>query len=79
MSISKNYFNALKNKYVAEKSEAYANLVTYLSDDKLSAIGEHSDLLSEQDKWLSKWSEANDKLENLNELFLDNIGINSKK
>lgn len=65
-NLSQNYISALRKKYEYEMEEAKANLSLYLSNQNLSAIGEHSDLLVEQDKWISKYTEAKDKLETLN-------------
>jgi len=65
MSLRKNYHEALELKYKAQMAEAKANLELYLSPKNLAAIGEHSDLLEEQDKWLTRWVDAKDKLEGL--------------
>lgn len=61
------YLDALTKRYEAQISEALASLNLYT--DKLSAIGEHSDLLEEQDKWLGKYSEAKGKLESLKSIY----------
>ena len=63
----KNYVVALTKKYEAEMAEAEANLELYVTN--LVAIGEHSDLLEEHDKWIEKWVNAKDKLEAVNKLF----------
>ena len=63
------YIKALKLRYEAEMAEAEANLDLYLSSENLAAIGEHSDLMEEQDKWISKYTDAKDKLESLNSLI----------
>jgi hypothetical protein len=63
------YIKALRLRYEAEMAEAEANLELYLSSESLSAIGEHSDLMEEQDKWISKYTDAKDKLESLNSLL----------
>ena len=63
------YIKALKLRYEAEMAEAEANLELYLSSKSLSAIGEHSDLMEEQDKWISKYTDSKDKLESLNSLL----------
>lgn len=68
MNISKNYITALQKRYEAQMAEAEANINLYLSGQNLAAIGEHSDLMEEQDKWIEKYSNAKDKLENLNSL-----------
>jgi len=62
------YIKALIKKYEAEMLEAEANLSLYLSDNNLASIGEHSDLMEEQDKWIEKYANANDKLETLKKL-----------
>ena len=63
----KNYFLALQHKYQAQKQEALANLETYFNS--VVAIGEHSDLLPEHDKWVDLLATASDKLETLNKYF----------
>ena len=62
-----NYITALRKKYEAEMAEAKANLALYVNN--LVAIGEHSDLMDEHDKWVEKYTNSKDKLESLNELF----------
>ena len=68
MSLRNRYINALSKRYEAEMAEAEANLALYLSNNNLSAIGEHSDLMEEQDKWIEKYTNAKDKLETLKSL-----------
>lgn len=63
--ITTKYISALQKKYEAEMAEAEANIVLYLSGQNLAAIGEHSDLMEEQDKWIEKYTNAKDKLETL--------------
>lgn len=65
--LGKNYILALTRKYEAEMLEAEANLALYVQN--LAAIGEHSDLLEEHDKWVENWVTAKDKLEAVNILF----------
>lgn len=60
---NKLYINALTKKYEAEIAEAEANLDLYLRSTNLAAIGEHSDLVEEQDKWITKIADAKGKLE----------------
>ena len=67
--ITKKYVSALQKRYEAEMAEAEANIALYLSGNNLAAIGEHSDLMEEQDKWIEKYTNAKDKLETLR--FLD--------
>ncbi len=68
-NISINYYNALRKRYEAQAEEAKANLALYFSSNNLAAIGEHSDLLAEHDRWLDVLATANDKLETLNSIF----------
>ena len=68
MSLGNRYINALSKRYEAEMAEAEANLALYLSNNNLAAIGEHSDLIEEQDKWIEKYTNAKDKLETLKSL-----------
>jgi hypothetical protein len=67
--ISIHYFNALKKRYEAQIEEARANLYLYFSTKNLAAIGEHSDLLTEHDKWIEQLANAQDKLETLEDFF----------
>jgi hypothetical protein len=62
-----NYFNALVKKYEAQIAEATANLEVYFNEPV--AIGEHSDLLTEHDKWIEVLANASDKLETLKKNF----------
>lgn len=64
-----NYISALKKKYEFQIEEAKANLALYFSNSNLAAIGEHSDILTEHDKWLEQYSNAKDKLDNLINLY----------
>lgn len=68
--ITKKYVSALQKRYEAEMAEAEANIALYLSGNNLAAIGEHSDLMEEQDKWIEKYTNAKDKLETLRYLDL---------
>ncbi len=70
-NISNRYINALKKRYESQVAEAEANIALYLSGQNLAAIGEHSDLMEEQDKWIGKLAEAKDKLETLLSLNLE--------
>lgn len=65
--LGRNYIKALSKKYEAEMEEAKANLALYVTN--LVAIGEHSDLMEEHDKWIEKYTNAKDKLETINHLF----------
>jgi hypothetical protein len=72
--LGKNYISALRKKYEAEIEEAKANLALYTTN--LVAIGEHSDLMEEHDKWIEKYTNAKDKLSSLDELFNTTVTIN---
>lgn len=76
--LTQKYVSALEKRYESQIAEAEANLMLYLSGQNLAAIGEHSDLLEEQDKWIGQLAEAKDKLETLKSLDLSNP-INEKK
>ena len=69
-TLGQNYVNALRKKYESQMAEAEANLALYFSSTNLAAIGEHSDLMEEQDKWIEKYTNAKDKLETLKSLDL---------
>ena len=64
-TITNKYIAALRLRYESQIAEAEANLALYLSGHNLSAIGEHSDLLTEQDKWIEKYASSKDKLDSL--------------
>lgn len=71
-----NYISALKKKYEFQMEEAKANLALYFSNTNLAAIGEHSDLLTEHDKWVEQYTNAKDKLESLMSLYNLTTNIN---
>lgn len=71
-TISQRYMLALQLKYKAKMEEAMANLDLYFSNN-LAAIGEHSDLMEEQDKWLDIYATNKGKLEVLEENFINKI------
>jgi hypothetical protein len=73
--LTNKYVSALSKRYEAQIAEAEANLALYLSGQNLAAIGEHSDLMEEQDRWISKLAEAKDKLETLKSLQLEDPNI----
>lgn len=75
-NLSQNYVNALRKRYEAQMEEAKANLALYFSNNNLAAIGEHSDLLAEHDRWIDQYTTAKDKLESLNSLFESTSPIN---
>jgi len=64
-----NYVIALKKKYEYQMEEAKANLALYFSNSNLAAIGEHSDLLAEHDRWIESYTNAKDKLDSLISLY----------
>ena len=64
-----NYVSALKKKYEYQMEEAKANLALYFSNQNLAAIGEHSDLLAEHDRWIEQYANAKDKLDSLMSLY----------
>jgi hypothetical protein len=66
--MDKRYYEALKCRFESKMKEAEAALGLYLDKDRLVAIGEHSDLMEEQEKWLGVWCDAKDKLDALEEL-----------
>lgn len=70
-TITNKYVSALRLRYESQIAEAEANLALYLSGQNLAAIGEHSDLMEEQDKWIGKLAEAKDKLETLRNIQLE--------
>ena len=75
MSLRNRYITALSKRYEAEMAESEANLALYLSNNNLAAIGEHSDLMEEQDKWIEKYTNAKDKLETLKSLNFEDYSI----
>ena len=67
-----NYVSALKKKYEFQMEEAKANLALYFSNTNLAAIGEHSDLLAEHDRWIEQYTNSKDKLDVLISLYEGN-------
>ena len=57
------FYKALRKKYEAEIEESLATLQIYLN--KSVGIGEHSDLITELDKYVSKLATAEDNLTTL--------------
>ena len=68
-TLNKGYYNALALRYQSQMAEAHANLDLYFSNGNLAAIGEHSDLLAEHDRWIEVYANAKDKLETLTDLY----------
>ncbi len=75
-NLGQNYITALKKKYEFQMEEAKANLALYFSNSNLAAIGEHSDLLTEHDRWIEQYTNAKDKLESLMSLYENSNQIN---
>ena len=67
MSSRQLMIKAAMDKYEAQKSEALAHLEIVFT--KSVGIGEHTDYLSEVDKWIDSLSQAEEKLQTLNEYF----------
>ena len=67
IEVSSIFYDALEAKYRAEIVEAIATLEVYFKVPV--GIGEHSDLLSEHNKWVEKLANAEDKLAALHEHF----------
>ena len=61
------------DKYQAQKSEAIAHLDILFKNSV--GIGEHTDILSEIDKWVKSLSEADENIETLKNNF-DDYGEN---
>jgi hypothetical protein len=59
--------DALEAKYKAQMLEAKATLSIYFNNPV--GIGEHPQHLEEMDKFLTQYTDAKDKLENLNEIY----------
>lgn len=68
-TLNKGYYTALALRYQSQMAEAKANLDLYFSNTNLAAIGEHSDLLAEHDRWVEAYTNAKDKLETITELY----------
>ena len=60
---------AALDKYEAQKSESLAHLDILFH--KSVGIGEHTDILSEVDKWINSLSQAEENLETINKHFFD--------
>ena len=58
---------AAKDKYSAQKSEALAHLDILFN--KSVGIGEHTDILTEVDKWINVLSQAEENLVTLNKHY----------
>ena len=60
---------ALRHKYEAQKKSAEYVFKNYIKNPV--AIGEHPDLLEEMDKAVTRWDEANSKLQALYDIDSD--------
>ena len=67
MSQTNKLYEAAVAKYEAEKSEALAHLEILFNNSV--GIGEHTDILTEIDKWLNKFSQAQENLNSLQQLL----------
>ena len=72
--VGSGFVDALIAKYKAEMAQAKSTLRLYTNN--LTGIGEHSDLMTEQDKWLQVYTDAKGKLETIYELFNIETKIN---
>ena len=57
------------DKYESQKSEALAHLDILFN--KSVGIGEHTDILSEVNKWVESLSQAEENIKTLNKHFFD--------
>ena len=64
-----NLLKAAKDKYDAQKSEARAHL--HILFNKSVGIGEHTDLITEIDKWVKVLAEAEENIQTLFNNFDD--------
>jgi hypothetical protein len=60
-------YEALELKYKAQMSEAEASLLVYFTSPV--GIGEHPQHIEEMDKLVERYSNAKDKLENIQNIF----------
>tara|TARA_B100001113_G_scaffold343099_1_gene330039 strand:+ start:1105 stop:1311 length:207 start_codon:yes stop_codon:yes gene_type:complete len=65
---SNKLYQAAVDKYEAQKSEALANLEIIFNDSV--GVGEHTDILAEIDKWVNKFSHAEENLNSLKQLLI---------
>jgi hypothetical protein len=68
---SKKFHEALVTKYKADMKKAEATLELYFNNTV--GIGEHSDVMDDLEKWLSKYAEASEKLETMSKLFEEKV------
>lgn len=69
--IKKQMIDALEKKYEAQIAEAKTTLMIYFTNPV--GIGEHPQHLEEMDKLIEKMSAAQDKLNNLKDLFSNKV------
>lgn len=69
--IKKQMIDALEKKYEAQIAEAKTTLMIYFKNPV--GIGEHPQHLEEMDKLIEKMSAAQDKLNNLKDLFSNKV------
>lgn len=69
--IKKQMIDALEKKYEAQIAEAKTTLMIYFENPV--GIGEHPQHLEEMDKLIEKMSAAQDKLNNLKDLFSNKV------
>ena len=67
MAISKLLYDAVVKKYEAEVADAKARLAVYFNNPV--AIGEHPQITEEIDHLVEQLANANDKLENLTQVY----------
>ncbi len=65
---SNKLYQAAVYKYEAQKSEALAHLEILFNDSV--GIGEHTDILTEIDKWVNAFSQAEENLNSLKQLLI---------
>jgi len=68
--VSSPFMRALIRKYEFQRDEAIANLNVYFSNSV--GVGDHGSFLDEMDKWMSRLTDAEDKLKSLIGHFAQN-------
>jgi hypothetical protein len=68
---NKDIYEFLKVYYNAQVKESLFHIKRYMNN--ISAIGEHSELTPEIDKWFTKLSDADGKLKMLETYFDENL------
>lgn len=67
---------ALRAKYQAQKLEALATLEVYMNN--AAGIGEHPQIIEEMDKLVRLVADADDCLETLNRVFIEQVDGNQQ-